>query len=130
MQKGSPRCSRSSQFNVSLNPHPSPERAAEAAIAQVLAAERAGREAIASAHVEAAHIGEQARAQARALAERTQRRMRRLRAAFERRTDAEVAALQTQADALAAPHELDSDEAARVDDAVARLAAQLTGSPP
>lgn len=124
------RCSCPSQFNVSLNQPPSPERAAEAAIAQVLAAERAARDAMAAVHDEAAHIGEQARAQARTLAERTQRRIRRLRAAFERRTDAEVAALRAQADALAAPHEPGSDEAARVDEAVARLAAQLTGAPP
>ncbi len=130
MQEDSRRCSCPSQFNVSLNPPSSPERAAEAAIAQVLAAERAARDAIASARDEAAHIAEQSRAQARALAERTQRRIRRLRAAFEQGADAEVSALQAQADALLAPHDIGSDEAARVDNAVARLAAQLTGAPP
>ncbi|MBE0547051.1 MAG: hypothetical protein IH627_05185 [Rubrivivax sp.] len=124
------RCPRSSQFTVSMNQPPSPERAAEAAIAQVLAAERAAREAMASARLEAAHIGEQSRAQVRGLAERTQRRIRRLRTAFERRTDTEVAALRAQAAALVAPHEFGSDEAARVDEAVARLAAQLTGAAP
>jgi len=115
---------------VSPNKPPSPERAAEAAIAQVLAAERMAREAIAATHVEAAHISESSRARVRDLADRTQRRIRRLRAAFELRADTEVAALRAQADALAAPHELAGGEATRVDGAVSRLAAQLTGAAP
>jgi hypothetical protein len=121
-------CPCQSPVIVSSTEPPSPERAAEAAIAQVLAAERAASDAIASARVEAAHIGERSRAQARALAERTQRRILRLRSAFGRRADAEVAALQSQADALARPPELNGDEADLVDQAVARLAAKLTGA--
>ena len=115
-----------------MSPHeaPAPERAVETAMAQVLAAELAARESIASARVEAQHIGERSRAAARGLAERTQRRIHHLRAAFERATAAEVAALHAQAEVLAMPHEPGADEAGRIDRAVARLAAQLTGAPP
>ena len=62
----------------------SPERAAKRPSRRCSPPSAAAREAIASARVEAAHIGERSRAAARALAERTQRRILRLRAAFER----------------------------------------------
>lgn len=113
-------------------PHepPAPERAVEAAMAQVLAAEAAARESVARARVEAGHTGERSRSAVRALADRTQRRVRHLRAAFERAGDAEVAALQAQAGHLSLPAEPGADDAARIDRAVARLAAQLTGGAP
>jgi len=113
-------------------PHepPAPERAVEAAMAQVLAAEAAARESVALAHAEAARTGERSRAAVRALAERTEHRLRRLRAAFERAADAEVAALQAQAEALSRPTEPGRDDAARIEQAVARLTAQLTGGAP
>ncbi len=113
-------------------PHepPAPERAVEAAMAQVLAAEAAARESVALAHAEAGHTGERSRAAVRALAERTELRVRRLRAAFERAADAEVAALQSQAETLSRPTEPDSGDVFRIAQAVARLAAQLTGGAP
>jgi hypothetical protein len=53
-----------------------------------------------------------------------------VRAAFERAADAEVAALHAQAEALRAPRETGADDLARIERAVTRLAAQLTGAPP
>ena len=79
---------------------------------------------------EAGHIGERSRAAVRALAERTEHRVRRWRAAFERAADAEVAALQAQAENLSRPTELGSDDGFRIAQAVARLAALLTGGVP
>jgi hypothetical protein len=99
-------------------------------MAQVLAAEAAARESVALAHAEAGHTGERSRAAVRALAERTELRVRRLRAAFERAADAEVAALQSQAETLSRPTEPDSGDVFRIAQAVARLAAQLTGGAP
>lgn len=99
-------------------------------MAQVLAAEAAARESVAQARTEAQHTSERSRAAVRALAERTQRRVRHLRAAFERTGDAEVAALQAQAEALSLPAEPGADDATRIDRAVARLVAQLTGGAP
>lgn len=116
---------------VKVSPHEpaSDARAVETAIAQVLLAERAAREAIAAAHAQAARIAEASRAELRAAAERTQSRIARLRAACTRRADAEVAALRAQADRLAQPLQPRDDDAARVEAAVARLAARLTGGP-
>jgi len=96
-------------------------------MAQVLAAEAAARESVARARTEAQHIGERSRAAVRALADRTQRRVRHLRAAFELAADAEVAAMQSQARSLSLPPDPGADEVARIERAVARLAAQLTG---
>jgi hypothetical protein len=99
-------------------------------MAQVLAAEAAARESVALAHAEAGHTGERSRAAVRAVAERTELRVRRLRAAFERAADAEVAALQAQAETLSRPTEPASGDAVRIAQAVARLAALLTGGAP
>lgn len=109
---------------------PTPERAVEAAMAQVLAAESAARESVASARVEARQIAERSRAAARAVGERTQRRIGHLRAAFERAADAEVAALQAQSEALVLVPGPAPDEAARIEHAVVRVAAELTGASP
>lgn len=116
-----------------MSPHApaSTERAVEAAMAQVLAAEAAARDSVAQAQSDAQQSAERSRAAVRALLERTQHRIRCLRTAFERATDAEVAALQTQADALTAPHApAAAEEAARIGRAVARVATQLTGATP
>jgi uncharacterized protein YfcZ (UPF0381/DUF406 family) len=115
-----------------VSPHASttPDREVEAAIACVLASEREAQQAIAAAHAEAAAMAERSRARVRALAEHTQRRMRHLRAAFERRTEAELVALQLQAEALSAPQPPAADDSVRVDGAVARLVAELTGARP
>lgn len=115
-----------------MSPHvpPTTERAVEAAIAQVLAAEAAARESMVQARRDAQHQAEQSRAAVRAVDERTQRRIRCLRTAFERAADADVMALQAQAQALTAPQAPATDEAARIERAVARVAAQLTGATP
>jgi hypothetical protein len=99
-------------------------------MAQVLSAESAARVTVAAAAVEAQHMAERARAAARGIAERTQRRLHRVRAAFERAADAEVAALHAQGEALRAPRAIGADDLARIDRAVTRLAARLTGAPP
>lgn len=99
-------------------------------MAQVLAAAAAARESVAQAHAEAGHTGECSRAAVRALAERTQRRVRHLRAAFEGAADTGVATLQAQAEKLSLQTEPGADDTTRIDRAVARLAAQLTGGAP
>lgn len=115
-----------------MSPHapPGDERAVEAAMAQVLAAEAAARDAVAQARRDAQLEAESTRAAVRALGERTQRRIRCLRAAFERSTHDELRALQAQAAALQSPHKPAADEAVRIERAVARVAAQLTGAGP
>ena len=100
----------------------------DAAIARVLEAERAARDAVAQAGATAAATTEEARAAARTLAERTERRIRGIRAAFEEQATAEVAALEATAAETSMEHPLGPDELARVDAAVAALAARLTGS--
>jgi hypothetical protein len=101
--------------------------AVEAAIARVLASERAARDAVARDRDEAAAMTEAARGEARALHDRTERRMRALRAAFERKVSTELAALEAEAAALVKHEELSADEQARVARAAAALAAELTG---
>jgi len=105
---------------------PAPPDAVDAAIARVLDAERAAGDAVAQAGETAAAMTEDARAAARALATRTERRIRSIRAAFEARTAAEVAALDAAATDAGAQHALTPEERARLDAAVAILAAELT----
>jgi len=100
--------------------------AVDAAIASVLDAEHEARDAVAQAGETAAAMTEDARAASRALATRTERRIRSIRAAFEARTAADVAALDAAATDAGVPHELAPDERARLDAAVAILAADLT----
>jgi hypothetical protein len=69
---------------------------------------------------------EAARSAARAAAERTERRIRGVRAAFEAHAMAEVAALDAAAAEAGARHDLTPAELARLDDAVATLAARIT----
>ena len=104
------------------------DEAVEAAIARVLDAEHDAHDAVRAAERTAAAMAEAARAAARALAERTERRIRGVRAAFEARTAAEVAALDAAAAEAGARHDLTPDELARLDVAVATLAARLTGA--
>lgn len=100
----------------------------ERAIARVLEAEAAAKEAIADAGARAAAAAEAARASARAVGERTERRLRAVRAAFERRTGATVAALDREAEEASATHVLGAADLARVEAAVAALAARLASS--
>jgi len=103
------------------------EATAEAAITRVLNAERDAREAIAQATREAVTMQENARAAARALSERTERRIREVRAALAARLAAEVEAIDAQAAAQDAGQALGAAELARLERAVAALAAELTG---
>ena len=107
-----------------------PNDAVEAAIVRVLDAEHAARQAIAATEQAAVATIEEARAAARAVALRTEARIRAVRSAFERRTAAEVAALDAAAAEAALPHALDGDLLARIDAAVAALAARLAGPAP
>jgi hypothetical protein len=77
----------------------------------------------------AAAMTEAARATARAIAERTERRIGVARARFERKTTAEVAALDALAAETLLPHDLMPEDLARLDAAVAVLAARLTEAP-
>jgi hypothetical protein len=107
-----------------------PNDAVEAAIARVLDAEAAARDAVAGARREAAEIAEQAREQARRLGLHTDLRIRAVRAAFSAKTTAEVAALEAHAAALGAAPELTPAEVVRVARAVAALGGELTGERP
>jgi hypothetical protein len=104
-----------------------PTDVVEAAIARVLASERAARDAVARARDEAVGMTEASRAAARALHERTERRIRALHAAFDRKVSAELAALEAEAAGLVRHEELSAGEQARVERAVVVLAAELTG---
>jgi hypothetical protein len=105
-----------------------PENAVETAIARVLDAEHAARDAVTQAEITAAALHEQARAAARALAERTERRIRGVRAAFESRAAAEVAALDAAAAEAGLRHDLTPEDLARLEATVATLAARLTAA--
>jgi len=109
------------------SPESAPTDIAEAAIARVLDAERASRDAIARARSDAAAIAENARIAARALQERTERRVSAIRVAFDRHTASTLAALDAEAAALATGHVLSAEEEARLERAVAALAVDLTG---
>jgi len=98
----------------------------EAAIARVLDAEHAARDAVRDAEQAAVAMTEAARAAARALAERTERRIGGVRARFEQKTVAGVAALDAAAAEADTPHDLTPEELARLDAAIAVLAARLT----
>ena len=103
-----------------------PEDAVEAAIARVLDAEHAAGDAVRDAEQAAVAMTEAARAAARALAERTERRIGGVRARFEQKTVAEVAALDAAAAEAGTRHDLTPEELARLDSAIAVLAARLT----
>jgi len=104
-----------------------PTDAVEAAIARVLAAERVACEAVARSKDDAAAMTEAARAAARTLHERTERRIRALHIAFDRKVNAALAALEAEGADLATHHDLTADDHARIQQAVAKLAAEMTG---
>lgn len=104
--------------------------AVEAAIARVLAAETAAREAVANAQQAAAAQAEATRAAIRALTQRTQSRIAAVRARFARETGAQVSALAAEAERVAHASPLAEDELAALDAALAVLAAELTGDSP
>jgi hypothetical protein len=103
-----------------------PDSAVESAIAQVLDAEHAAHDAVTAAEAAAAAMIEAARAAGRALAERTERRIGAIRATFERHAVEAVAALDATGHDAESRQDLTPDDQARLDAAVAALAAELT----
>jgi hypothetical protein len=101
--------------------------AAEAAIAQVLRAERDARASIQAARLEVEHIAEGARAAARALAERTERRIRRVTRAFEADTAARLDQIHAQAAGLGQVPPLSEAESAALQRAVRAVAIDMVG---
>ncbi len=103
---------------------------AEAAIAQVLGAERSAHESVEHARSEVQRIAENARSAARTVAERTERRMRAVVDAFERKLAVDLAAIDAQAAALGGTQPLTPGESASLQQAVRTLARELIGAPP
>ncbi|MDH4061186.1 MAG: hypothetical protein OEU94_10280 [Aquincola sp.] len=107
-----------------------PERDVEAAFAQVLQAEQAARAAVDEARAQAAQVAERSRGEVRARAERTRSRIATVRAAFEAALQAGLQGLAADADALAAVTPLVTNDHDRIEQAVQRVARQLTGGEP
>jgi transcription initiation factor TFIIIB Brf1 subunit/transcription initiation factor TFIIB len=107
-----------------------PDRAADAAIARVLGAEREARDAVERARLDVSRIAEEARADARAVAGRTERRIRTVAQAYGRELARRLAAIDAQGAALAAPDPLTERELETLRQAVAALARELAGGQP
>lgn len=104
--------------------------AVQAAIAEVLAAERDARDAIGRARLEVNQIDEAARAAVRAVAERTERRVRAVAHAFEHQLARQLAAIDAQASLLDVAQPLAGEETAALQRAVRALARRLIGAQP
>lgn len=104
--------------------------AAQAAIAEVLAAERDARDTIGRARLEVNGIDEAARAAARAVAERTERRVRAVADAFGRQLSRRLAEIDAEATQLDIAQPLGGDETAALQRAVGALAQDLIGVRP
>lgn len=113
-----------------VHPLPGSPNPVEAAIAQVLVAETAAREAVAAATAAAAARDEATRAAVRSLETRTHARIAAIRSRFARSVAAEVAALDAEGTRVAQPAPLAPDELAALDRALATLAGELTGEAP
>lgn len=104
-----------------------PEGVADTAINAVLEAEQKAREAIARSRSEASRLVTEARLRARRIEERADRRVSRLRAACQQWSGAQAAKLLAEAEELRSCPAVDEVRRARLDDAIRRLAAELTG---
>ena len=104
--------------------------AAEAAIARVLNAERAAREAVAQARQEVDGIVERARLDARALDARTERRVRAVIGAFERDLAERLARIQAATEQAARAQPFSADDDAALRRAVRAVAEELVAAPP
>ena len=104
-----------------------PEGVADSAINRVLEAEQKAREAIARSRAEAARCVTDARLRARRIDERADQRISKLRAACQRWAGAQAAKLLAEAEQLRSCPAVDEVRRARLDDAIRRLAAELTG---
>lgn len=109
---------------------PPSQELVESAIARVLAAEAAAREAIGSAMREADAALEAARSRARAIAERADRRISGVREGVERRIAARREAVREAAARLAHESGPTPEEIGRLEAAVRALAAELTSPGP
>ena len=98
----------------------------EAAMAQVLAAEREARDALERSRREAARMLHEARASSKAIAANAARRIGAVRAAMERRLAESLASVESQQRAALAAGGLEAAERERLAQAVERLAAELT----
>lgn len=104
--------------------------AVQAAIAEVLAAERDARDAIGRARLEVNAIDESARAEARRVAERTERRARAVADAFERELARRLAAIDAEASQLDIAQPLAGEETAALQRALRAVARKLIGAQP
>ena len=106
------------------------DREVEAAIARVLDAERGARADVAAAQARAEMIRADARARDKRIAERAAARIAVIRAGMAEKRSARLAAL--EAESIGPDPQAADDEAAlgRLDEAVARLAAELVGKEP
>jgi hypothetical protein len=105
---------------------PPPHDAVEAAIARVLAAEAAARDAVAQARDAAAAHAEATRAAVRSVTQRTQDRIAAVRARFDRDVAAQVALLEAEAERIAHAPPMAETELAALEEALAALADELT----
>jgi hypothetical protein len=107
-------------------PMPS-DKAVDAAIAAVLAAERDARDSLAQAARTADENEERARARARRLEARTTERIRAVRAAFAARLTLALERMHAEQDAIDSAPGLNDEELAALERALQVLAAELTG---
>ena len=106
------------------------DEAAGAAIARVLVAEGAARDAGAGARLEVDGIVERARADARAIAARTERRVRAVVAAFERDLAERLAGYHAAEAQVEQAQPFSDDDRAALQRAVRSVAEELIAAPP
>ncbi len=104
-----------------------PDRAAEAAIGEVLGAEAAAREAVALCDRQAEQICRQARLECKRIAQRTDARIERVRRSIASHAEQRIAALETEARACSGAPAEDTFPTSLIEAAVATLAAELSG---
>lgn len=100
------------------------------AIVQVLTAERSARAAVAQYASEAERIRETGRARAHAIAERAAERVARVHRWTDGAINARISQLNAERAALRTTADADPDEPAKIDRALDRLAAELSGCTP
>ncbi len=111
-------------------PRPAEDPRADEAIAAVLGAEKQAQDRLLQLRQQGQQQLEAARATARRTAQRTEARIRAVVAAFKRETARQLAEIDRQTRAMASVPDLSADEQAALDEAVRRLARQLTGVAP
>ena len=110
---------------------PGPERistTAAAALNEVLSAERQAQQAVAACRRQGEEVVSQGRGRGRRILERAEQRITALRAQSDLTLSRTVAALAAEGAALPDPAAVDPEQLARLDQAVAALATELTGT--